>query len=162
MVENLRLLFQKVPTVHIDHYGSLQDWIHKASNKKYWNQLVDCLLHPNMPLSECPAAWGPLTSWHAQRATNNNRRPANHDKDANNNKDNDNNRNNKSNEHHQPPPLPQQAPPHASRQQAAQPLPLNTNQNNGSTTPISVHKLDVACFTHSQSLDLGSEPPRLK
>ena len=33
MVENLRLLFQDVPTVTIDCFGSLCDWIHEASNK---------------------------------------------------------------------------------------------------------------------------------
>ena len=33
MVENLRLLFQDVPTVTIDCFGSLRDWIHEASNK---------------------------------------------------------------------------------------------------------------------------------
>ncbi len=51
MVDYLRLLFQDVNTVHIDWFGSLRDWIHEASNKQYWNQLVDRLLHPNMPLA---------------------------------------------------------------------------------------------------------------
>ena len=36
MVENLRLLFQDVPTVQIDRYGSLRNWIHEALNEKYW------------------------------------------------------------------------------------------------------------------------------
>ena len=70
MVKNLRLLFQDIPTVQIDRYGSLRSWIHKASNKWYWNQLVDRLLHPNTPTPERPADWGPLPSWQARRATN--------------------------------------------------------------------------------------------
>ncbi len=49
MVKNLRLLFQDVDTVNIDHFGSLQDWIHEATDKKYWNQLVKRLLHADMP-----------------------------------------------------------------------------------------------------------------
>ena len=40
MVENLRLLFQDIPTVQIDRHGSLRSWIHEASNEKYWCQLV--------------------------------------------------------------------------------------------------------------------------
>jgi hypothetical protein len=40
MVENLRLLFQDIPTVQIDRHGSLRSWIHEASNENYWNQLV--------------------------------------------------------------------------------------------------------------------------
>ena len=52
MVENLRLLFQDIPTVQIDRYGSLRSWIHEASNKWYWNQRVDRLLHPNTPTPE--------------------------------------------------------------------------------------------------------------
>ncbi len=72
MVKNLCLLFQEVTTVHIDHYWSLQDWIHEASNKKYLKQLVNCLLHPSTLLPERPTAWGPLPSWHAHRAANNN------------------------------------------------------------------------------------------
>ncbi len=58
------------PTVQIDRYGSLRSWIHEASNKRYWNQLVDRLLHPNTPTPERPADWGPLPSWQARRATN--------------------------------------------------------------------------------------------
>jgi hypothetical protein len=70
MVENLRLLFQDIPTVQIDRHGSLRSWIHEASNEKYWNQLVDRLLHPNTPTPERPADWGPQPSWQARRATN--------------------------------------------------------------------------------------------
>ena len=62
MVENIRLLFQDVNTVNIDRFGLLRNWIHEASNKKYWNQLVACLLNPRTPLPECPEAWGPLPS----------------------------------------------------------------------------------------------------
>jgi len=70
MVENLRLLFQDIPTVQIDRHGSLRSWIHEASNENYWNQLVDQLLHPNTPTPEQPADWGPLPSWQTRRATN--------------------------------------------------------------------------------------------
>ena len=63
MVENLHLLFsQDVNTVHINHFKSLWVWIYEASYKKYWNQLVDHLLHPNSstPLPECSEeAWCP-------------------------------------------------------------------------------------------------------
>jgi hypothetical protein len=52
MVENLGLLFQDVPTIQIDQYGSLCTWIHKAPIKKYWCQLVDRLLHPLTPLPD--------------------------------------------------------------------------------------------------------------
>ena len=68
MVENLRLFFQDVPTVTIDRYGSLRNWIHEASNEKYWCQLVDRLLHPTTPLPDRPDDWGPLPSWQARRA----------------------------------------------------------------------------------------------
>jgi hypothetical protein len=60
MVENLRLLFRDVTTVHIDRFGSLRDWINEASNEDYWNQLVKCLLHPDMLIPERPKTWGPL------------------------------------------------------------------------------------------------------
>jgi hypothetical protein len=96
-VKNLCLLFQDISTVHIDRYRSLQDWIQEASNKKYWNQLVNHLLHPNTPLPEHPAARGPLPSWRARRAANNNGCPANQDKDDNDNEDNNVNGNNESN-----------------------------------------------------------------
>jgi hypothetical protein len=70
IVENLRLLFQDIPTVQINRHGSLHSWIHEASNEKYWCQLVDQLLHPATPVLERPADWGPLLSWQARRATN--------------------------------------------------------------------------------------------
>jgi hypothetical protein len=165
MVENLCLLFQDVTTVHIDHYGSLRDWIHKASNKKYWNKLVNCLLHPSTLLPEHPTGWGPLPSWCAHQAANNTQHPANHHKDKKkNNKDNDNNGNNKLDGCHHPPPPPHHNthPTHASRLQAAPFLPPDMNPTVGSMTSSFVHKLDIACFIHSQFLGLGSEHPRLK
>ena len=67
MVENLRLLFQDVPTVQINRYGSLRSWIHEASNEKYWCELVERLLHPSTPLPDQPDDWGPLPSWQARR-----------------------------------------------------------------------------------------------
>ena len=66
MVENLRLLFRDVNTVHIDRFGSLRDWINEASNEDYWNQLVKCLLHPDMLIPEQPKTWGPLPPWRTQ------------------------------------------------------------------------------------------------
>ncbi len=68
MVENLCLLLHIAPTVQIDQYGSLRTWIYDASNKKYWCQLVDWLLHPLTPLPDQPADWGTLLSWQACRA----------------------------------------------------------------------------------------------
>jgi hypothetical protein len=85
MVENLWLLIQDVSTIQIDRHRSLQDWIHKASNKKYWCQLVDQLLHPTTPLPGCPADWGPLPSWHAHRATNSFQYSTTHNGNDNNN-----------------------------------------------------------------------------
>jgi hypothetical protein len=41
MVKNLHLLFHNIPTFQINRHGSLHSWIHEASNKKYWCQLVD-------------------------------------------------------------------------------------------------------------------------
>jgi hypothetical protein len=52
MVDNLRLLFKDIDTVNVDRFGSLRDWIHKANNADYWNQLVHRLLHPTTPLPE--------------------------------------------------------------------------------------------------------------
>ena len=68
MDENLRLLFQDVNTVNIDRFGSLRDWINKANDEGYWNQLVKRLLHHNMPLPERPETWGPLPLWRVQCA----------------------------------------------------------------------------------------------
>ena len=83
MVKNLQLLFRDIPTAHIDQYGSLCNWIHEASNKKYWGQLVDRLLHPTTPLPERPADWGPLPSWQARRNTTSH--PSTNDTPGNNN-----------------------------------------------------------------------------
>ncbi len=44
IVKNLCLLFASVPEVTIDDYGSLKNWIQEALNKKYWNDLFECLL----------------------------------------------------------------------------------------------------------------------
>jgi len=67
MVENLCLLFQDVPTIQIDRYGSLRSWIHEASNEICWCQLVNCLFYPSTPLPDRPNDWGPLPSWQAHR-----------------------------------------------------------------------------------------------
>ena len=81
ILENLHLLFQDVITVNIDCFGSLQDWINKANDEGYWNQLVKRLLHPDTPIPERPETWGPLSSWHARRAAGGRRSP-NHNADS--------------------------------------------------------------------------------
>ena len=144
MVENLRLLFQDVSTVHINRFGSLRDWISKASNKDYWNQLVKCLLHPDTPLPERPETWGPLPPWCARQAANRQCPP---DHDADDDEDNENSSNAGSNHgvgnsksHHdegshgrgqcQHPPLPRRAPPRARTTtiavQSAPPCPIQS------------------------------------
>ena len=70
MVKNVCLLFQDIPTIHIDRYGFLCSWIHESSDKKYWCQLVDQLLYPDTLVPERPADWGPLPSRQACRAAN--------------------------------------------------------------------------------------------
>jgi hypothetical protein len=90
MVKNLWLLFRDVNTVHIARFGSLRDWINKASNKDYWNQLVKCLLHPVTQLPERPEMWGPLPSWRARRAAN---RQCPTDNDADDDEENENSSN---------------------------------------------------------------------
>jgi hypothetical protein len=45
MVQNLQLLFDRVPTTTIHRYGSLKDWFNVASDEKYWTTLVQCLPH---------------------------------------------------------------------------------------------------------------------
>ena len=101
MVENLRLLFQDVNTVNIDRFGSLRDWINEANDEGYWKQLVKRLLHPDMPIPECPGKWGPLPSWHARRAAGGRRSP-NHDADDNddNNDEEDSNDGDDDSRHH--------------------------------------------------------------
>jgi hypothetical protein len=110
MVENLRLLFQEIPSVHIDRHGSLRSWIHEASHEKYWCQLVERLLHPTTPLPTRPDDWGPLPSWQRRRAT------AGHQQN-NNSPDSDNgspNGDTEDNSHvppQSPPPRPRRPPP---------------------------------------------------
>ena len=107
MVENLRLLFHDVKTVNMDRFGSLHGWIHEASNKEYWNQLVARLLNPRTPLPERPEAWGPLPSWCARRDTSS-RRPADYDcdddgdEDGNDDSHNDRNDTNRENANNPP------------------------------------------------------------
>ena len=57
MVKNLKLLFVKVNDVVIDDKGRINDWINEASNEKYWNLLVKCLLDKESDLPERPAEW---------------------------------------------------------------------------------------------------------
>ena len=161
MVENLRLLFQDVNTVHIDCFGSLLDWINEANNKEYWNQLVKCLLHPDTPLPERPGTWGPLPLWRARRATH---RQCPTDHDADDDKDNENSSNAGSNisdgnrESHrdegshrrgqcQHPPWPRRAPPPYEQQQSQfnPPPPAQYNPKRW----LNAYKLDAACSNHS-------------
>ena len=134
MVENLQLLFCDIPTVHIDRYGSLRNWIHEASNKQYWGQLVDRLIHPATPLPERPADWGPLPSWQARRNTSGHPPP------------NDNMRNHQ--EHHQTPP-----PPNPRTPQYPPTADTAYDPKTGYTAPTFAPWLVEACTTHSQSLD---------
>ena len=47
-VKNLKLLqFASVQDVVIDNRGNLKNWINEASDEKYWNALVKCLLDKN-------------------------------------------------------------------------------------------------------------------
>jgi hypothetical protein len=119
MVENLRLLFQDVPSIHIDRHGSLRSWIHEASNEKYWCQLVDRLLHPTTPLPTRPDDWGPLPSWQRRRAATGHQQSNNPPDRANEHPDDDTGR-----DSHippqsppprprRPPPPPPRHPPHA-------------------------------------------------
>ena len=59
IVRHIRLLFARVPEVIIDDYGSIRDWHREASNKEYWEQLIECLLAPRMPLPTRPTSWPP-------------------------------------------------------------------------------------------------------
>ena len=136
IVENLRLLFQDVNTVNIDRFGSLRDWINEANDEGYWKQLVKRLLHPDTPIPERPETWGPLPSWHAQRAAGG-ERPSHRDADDDDDNDEDNSSdgNDDSRHHregrrddsqrrewHQPPPSPRHSPPmHEQRPQSNPP-----------------------------------------
>jgi len=110
MVENLRLLFQDTPTIQIDRHGSPRSWIHKASNKKYWCQLVNRLLHPTTPLPDRPDDWGPLPSWQARR-TAAGRRPTNDPHDSNDETFEDDTEDDKHVPPQSPPPHPRRPPP---------------------------------------------------
>ena len=175
MVENLRLLFKDVTTINIDRFGSLQDWIHKANDEAYWNQLVKRLLHPDTPLPERPETWGPLPSWQARRVHNGRRPPADDNNDDNDKNSSENDANCNDNAarrgghqsrgrgQHQPPPSPRAPPPtHEQRPQFTTPPPHNTIQNDGSTARTFAHRLGGACFSHSPFSDLDWEHPKQK
>ena len=68
LVKNLKLLFANVHDVVIDDRGNLKDWINEASDEKYWNALVKCLLDKNATLPDRPETW-----------TRRRRSPRNHD-----------------------------------------------------------------------------------
>ena len=54
LMSNLCILFKKLHWFHIEYwYGSLMDWINEDSDKIYWNQLIQCLLHQIEKLPAC-------------------------------------------------------------------------------------------------------------
>ena len=50
IVQNLCLLFAKVPEVVIDDYESVRDWFKEASHETYWTTLIKCLLNKQEPI----------------------------------------------------------------------------------------------------------------
>jgi hypothetical protein len=59
IVQNLHLLFAKVPEVVIDDYGSVKDWFKEASHETYWTTLIKCLLNKQEPIPARPTEWPP-------------------------------------------------------------------------------------------------------
>jgi hypothetical protein len=51
------LLFANAREVTIDDYGSLKNWIQKALNKKFWNDMITCLLDQKATISLRPDKW---------------------------------------------------------------------------------------------------------
>jgi hypothetical protein len=111
MVENLRLLFREISTVQIDRYGSLRNWIHEASNEKYWCQLVERLLHPSTPLPDRPDDWGPLPSWQARRAAAGHQQTNDHPHDSDEDTFEDGTGDDQHTPPQSPPPRPRRPPP---------------------------------------------------
>ena len=57
-MSNLCILFKKLHGVHIDpRNGTLKDCINKASDYRYWNQLIRCLIQPIEKLPARPETW---------------------------------------------------------------------------------------------------------
>jgi hypothetical protein len=59
IVQNLCLLFARIPEVVIDDYGSVKDWYKEATHESYWKALVRCLLDKQAPLPPRPTEWPP-------------------------------------------------------------------------------------------------------
>jgi hypothetical protein len=57
IVKNLCLLFDNIPEVTINNYGSLKNWIQEALKKKYWNDLIMCLLNQQATIPLRPNEW---------------------------------------------------------------------------------------------------------
>ena len=57
IVKYLRLLFLNVPEVNIDDFGSLKNWIQEAKDKKYWGNLIECLLDRQATIPLYPDEW---------------------------------------------------------------------------------------------------------
>jgi hypothetical protein len=57
IVKNLCLLFANVPEVTINDYSSLKNWIQEVLDKKYWNDLIECLLNRKATIPPHPNEW---------------------------------------------------------------------------------------------------------
>ena len=57
IVQNLSLLFARIPKVVIDDYGSVKDWFKEASHKTYWTALMRCRLEKQAILPAIPTEW---------------------------------------------------------------------------------------------------------
>ena len=179
MVKNLRLLFRDVNTVHINCFGSLQDWINEASNKTTGTNSSNAFFILTRRYQSNPKHGDRChRGAHDKLLTDS---PPDHNADDDN--DNENSSNAGSNhadgnrESHreegshgqgqrQHPPLPRRAPPtHKQQQSQFNPPPLlNTIKSSGSTMKISAYKLDAACSNHSRFSVSDSErlKPKLK
>ena len=54
LVDNLKLLFEKVEYVKIDDKGSIKDWIKYAQHVDIWKELISCLSDPTKELPKQP------------------------------------------------------------------------------------------------------------
>ncbi len=57
IVKNLCHLFANVPEVTINDYSSLKNLIQEALDKKYWNDLIECLLDQQATIPPRPNEW---------------------------------------------------------------------------------------------------------
>ncbi len=66
IVQNLCLLFARIPKVVNNGYGSVKDWFKEASHESYWTALVRFLLDKQAPLPAQPTTW-PTPLWRSPR-----------------------------------------------------------------------------------------------